>query len=315
MELVKDGKLLGRDGSSWAKILGFYAVYYTFLACLIYFTVTQYSESMIQPGGVAPKIVTRVDMPGAAAYPFTALGSSVDGDGSCMSLGTDVNKRKAFDYVKGMNMFLESYKENADVAQECLNESDVLSKTCQITNFVNMQDNKLLIENSIKAKEPIFTFAVNKIYNWKPINNQGQEGVEPFVKNSIQAKCFEVSVDGVAVKESQFKVELQEIEGQKYQNYLDPNFFPYLSNDKKSADQAVPYNKGFFVGQIKPDTPDAWNLGTDQNGNKEVFKYFQCRLYAQNIEIPELGAEATNTEGMGYVQFALNYEDDEDAKC
>jgi len=316
MELVKDGKLLGRTGASWAKILGFYAVYYTFLACLIYFSVTRYADNLQQPApGVLPKIVTRTDMPGATAYPFTLISAADDGDGSCMSLGTNVNSGKARVYATAMNKFLESYSENAAGAVDCTNLEDVKSKTCRVMNAAKLIADDTIIERSLEAKKPIFTFSVNKKINWTPITTKGQPDIDGFVKNSVQAKCFEVSVDGVAVEDSKFKVELSQIEGKTYDNYLSPNFFPYQANDKGSEESKIPYNKPIFVGQILPQSEDAWTLGKDQNGNDEIFKFFQCKLYADNIEIPNIGAETTNTEGMGYVQFALNYQNDESAKC
>merc|ERR1711997_250844 len=69
----KTGLVLGRDGRSWAKILAFYAVYYTFLGFLFYgFTITWYLGSNTTPVGGAPIVRnSRLDQPGAAVHPFT----------------------------------------------------------------------------------------------------------------------------------------------------------------------------------------------------------------------------------------------------
>merc|ERR1711981_1252739 len=73
-----NGNFLGRTLQSWAKILGFYAVYYSFLAVLFYaFTVTYYLESRVLstfPVGGKPAIANpRLDMPGAVVHPFKEL--------------------------------------------------------------------------------------------------------------------------------------------------------------------------------------------------------------------------------------------------
>merc|ERR1711953_982407 len=68
----KEGTVLGRDAKSWAKILSFYAVYYTFLGILFYgFTISYYMGTYTNPVGDKPSVKnSRLDQPGAAVHPF-----------------------------------------------------------------------------------------------------------------------------------------------------------------------------------------------------------------------------------------------------
>lgn len=316
MELVKDGKLLGRTGMSWAKILGFYAVYYTFLACLIYFTVTYYADNLPnQPGGVPPTIQSRTDQPGAAVYPFQVISDQVDGDGALV-LSTDINEEHSAEYIAGMDKFKAQYENNEDNSL-CVNKGDVLVQTCKVPNAKVLSTAGNSIENSIKEKKPIFTLTVNKVYDWEPITTEAAEFTandEKFFKNSIQAKCFECLADGTPVDDSKFNLSL------KGEKCIKPNYYPYKGHDKNPEDTRIPYNKPFLIGQIDAadgiDINDAWKLEKDQ-----VTKYFRCELFADNIERPLVGehfygapAETKSWSndltklGLGFVQFGLIYE-------
>lgn len=73
---AKEGTFLGRTASSWFKILGFYAIYYTFLGFLFYGSV-QFGMIRIQQtnvlgmdkGAGRPVTNTRTDQPGVDAWP------------------------------------------------------------------------------------------------------------------------------------------------------------------------------------------------------------------------------------------------------
>ena len=97
------GTFLGRTTASWAKIMGFYVFYYTFLAGLIYFSVTNYADKLVQPGTKnSPKIVTRVDMPGSSVEPFNTIDSAIDGDGMIKLSFKD-------DSAKGNKAYLDAF--------------------------------------------------------------------------------------------------------------------------------------------------------------------------------------------------------------
>jgi len=325
MQLVENGKFLGRTTQSWAKILGFYAVYYTFLACLIYFTVTQYSDSLVQPGkDVSSYINTRHDQPGAGVYPFNSFVK--DGDDSVIQLSTSEDKNKGknmnADYRTYTEEFLAKYTANSESAVVCENPEDVLTKTCKVANSLTLQQAVTNLEDLVKEQTPIFMFALNKNFKWEPINNNKKlaDNNVPFVKNSVEAECFEATNDGARVENSMFDVELL---GEKL---IRPNHFPYVANDKGKEGDAVPYNKPFLVGKIGLSSAaqaegksikQAWKLA-----DKQTHKIFRCEFSADNVEKPVTGekffkAPASTQSwsndltklGMGFTQFGFNYLD------
>merc|ERR1712110_24738 len=66
------GTFMGRDLASWGRILGFYFVYYSFLACLFYGTVMLYQgrlEERFPVAGTGSMLKSRIDQPGASVWP------------------------------------------------------------------------------------------------------------------------------------------------------------------------------------------------------------------------------------------------------
>jgi len=317
MEFYADGKVLGRNAASWARITGFYFIYYSLLGGLIYFTVNKYAENLDQPGGKTQKIITRLDQPGSAVYPFQAIASKFDVDGelhlSSKSMTSDANSQ----YIDRMTEFIESYTNNGGSAVNCHGNDKVLESTCRVPNAKFYAEQVNLV-NAIKNKEPIVTVTMNKNYNWIPHNVNGlPDYSQKFVKDSIQMKCFESGSDGRPVVDSKFKIELLGLEKAIY-----PSYFPYTANDKHAneADQ-IAYNKPFLIAQIKAaddvDINEAWKLETDQK-----MKYFRCEMIADNVQRPLVGDDfygATSAVkawsndleklGLGYVQFAFSYLD------
>ena len=67
----KEGTVLGRTASSWAKIGFFNLVYYTFLAFLAYGTVSWYQSTVEDEK--TPYIRTRTGQPGMAIEPADSV--------------------------------------------------------------------------------------------------------------------------------------------------------------------------------------------------------------------------------------------------
>lgn len=304
-QLYENGKLLGRDANSWIRILGFYAVYYSFLGFLIYFAVGQYASRMPAVGGSAPKIVTRTDMPGAGVWPFHSIDASNDKDGELHLSSKNENAEGNDLYRTHLTEFFESYAN--DEAVSCkLPENNPEKNTCKVPNasFLSEQD----INQSIKDKKPIVAVAVNKVFNWNPINRSNKLDNGQFVANSVQMRCFETGSDGSPVENSKFSVSVIGTE-----KAILPSYYPYTAQDKLAEGEAIQYNKPFLLAQINPLEDDAWVLNTDQK-----LKYFRCELLADNIQKPLVGADFyqasdavkswsndLNKLGIGFVQFAF----------
>jgi len=176
----ENGNFLGRDLKSWAKILGFYAVYYSFLGVLFYgFTVTYYLESRVlgsSPVGGKPAIANgRLDMPGAVVHPFTEL--MEDGAISRFTMSKSFIEQT---YCAKMDDYFQN--------KEALNKNSVdcsvkktSEGTCEVNVNITNAGNELDIGAkfglaSCKAltdkKRPMFTIDINKIIDWAP-NNAG----------------------------------------------------------------------------------------------------------------------------------------------
>merc|ERR1711934_516545 len=83
--------IMDRDGKSWAKILIFYAIYYTFLGLLFWATITLYKGTMIPEigNGNAPRITTRLGQPGLAVHPFTGMDPLYKGSSDMVNVQLD----------------------------------------------------------------------------------------------------------------------------------------------------------------------------------------------------------------------------------
>ena len=323
-----NGTFLGRTLNSWIKILLFYVVYYSFLACLIYYAVTLRASNLTnQPGdNVPPMIRTRTDSPGAAVYPFHSIESSIDGDG-VLDLTNDKHSKA---YVKAMNTFTEfmSNKDDTDKEVErnvgdCSNPAVKPEDfTCKVPNVGELE--KIDFQKSIDEKAPVFVVNLNKIYNWKPINygksydrsstTSAATGLS-FKKNSVELNCYQFKPKEGIVKDSEFEISLIG------ESSLQSHYFPYIGQDIKGGQKVqVAYNKPFFIGKITPKNgAESWKLVENEKGSgMEKHKTFRCELLADNIERPAIGDDFWNnpekqgwsndlakTLNLGYVEFGF----------
>jgi len=306
---------LGRDASSWLRIIGFYIVYYSFLAILILFFIQVYESYLPKPGGNSPKIVTRIDQPGASAMPFHGIESSIDGDNSVLEISTSGNDTNSKLYVTQMKEFLKKY--NNKHTDECIKPEDVTKKTCTVAN-AQLLTPKMVAEG-IQNHKPIFTISLNKVYDWTPLNrnldniDKYSEHME-FKKNSVYFRCYESELNGAEIAKSKFTVKYLGEKG------LKSTYFPYKANDKKTGNETVIYQKPFIIGQIVPlgkNPADAWKLESKQKN-----KFFRCVVDADNIESPKVGDDFTNHPEdrgwsndltklrIGYAQFGIKYIED-----
>jgi len=308
------GRFLGRTGASWAKILTFYAVYYTFLAGLIYFTVTIYADSLAaRPGQGKPKISTRTDQPGASVFPFQTIDASIDQDGE---LFLNDNKAAAA-YNKALSDLALQYDAANAGAQDC-RRTDITVNKCRVSNAKKLSDlgikgknektneDEYSFQNTIDSKKPLFAITLNKLIGWTPVNTKNLvPNGKNFVKNSVQFDCFEFDPKK-GRQEGNFNIDFLG------DDYLASEFFPYHAKDKletESSRQA--YNKPMVVAQISEARAGAWAEGSDK-------KLFRCHVLAENIDRPLLEEEiadesdrswSTDLTGLkiGYVQFGYSF--------
>lgn len=318
----QDGNFLGRTLKSWAKILGFYALYYSFLAVLFYgFTVTFYLESRVltnAPVGGKPAIANpRLDMPGAVVHPFKEL--MEDGDINRFVMTEDFIEHKYCAKVA------EFFKNKVDLNNK--NSVDCSSKDHNSTNGIcqvntAITNNGDVIENlgkdfdmsTCKAltnlKKPMFAIDVNKIIGWTP-NQVG-----------IHFNCYEYEKSSAEkLKEQTFKFKW--LSSSSIPSY----YYPFngvskeqqvllpIDNRGPKGDRVEtcdtpkcktnkPYNKPFVGGII---------TGNFAKGEEHLFR---CDIFSDKInrqfdgntpDVKALNADLRKL-GIGFVEFGYTFD-------
>lgn len=320
------GTLLGRSAGSWAKILGFYLIYYTFLAGLMYVFVTQYQAQLPVPGGVTSKITTRLDQPGTAAFPFATIPDAIDGADNSLTLDVGSKTKSAKAYKDKFLKFAESYQAAKTAGKDavCAESGDAKTKTCSVKNADLITADA--IDGWVSDRKPVVALAMNKVIDWKPINYKKSDDIDTsFEKNAVYVKCYEVSVAGKKIEDSKFQIDyLGDAKDQK----LMPEYFPYTGldkHDKLAKDtEYLQYNKPFVLVQIssKEGSTSAWDV-IPQDKSAVAPSYFNCYWQATNINTPapvlewdkpdnaEIKAWSMEMEKMslGITKFSIKYEE------
>jgi hypothetical protein len=137
----KEGTVLGRTASSWAKIGFFYLVYYTFLAFLAYGTVAWYQSTVEDEK--TPYIRTRTGQPGMAIEPA----DSVIADNNNNNFEFDSSNPESFKpYVDRSIEFLSKYSPS-----------------------IQDQFTEAKLKSAMEQKSVYYFLKVNKINGWTPI--------------------------------------------------------------------------------------------------------------------------------------------------
>jgi hypothetical protein len=313
----ENGHFLGRDFNSWAKILGFYALYYTFLGFLFYgFTITYYLDSRVlsaNPVGGKPAVLNpRLDMPGAVVHPFKEM---MEERGDINKFNVD--KKLANEYCTALDGFFQQKKElNLDSVDCSSSEHDTTTGTCTVSTAITLGKNEIELSKELdfsscstlmERKNPMFAIDINKIIGWAP-NKAG-----------IHFQCFEYdSKSGKKLQEQKFKFRWLS------KSSISSDFFPY---NGVSSDQLIllpkdnqdnlgeaaepcdtnecaknkPYNKPFVAGMIE--------------GEFVGEHFFRCDILSDKINAQFSGNseedKANNADlrklGLGFVEFGYQF--------
>lgn len=287
--------LLGRTPYRWFQLLSFYIIYYVFLACLFYFFIVKYKNSLPVPGNTKPYLQSRLDTPGMAVYPFNSIHG--DGDNSLMELSnTEIKK----EYIKEWNKFVSKYK-NLPNLVNCKG-ADVETKSCNVPNIETAI--KINITTELENQTPHVILGINKIYGWKPVTTTIKSfGTRPekFIRDSVYFGCYESDSSGIPIKDGKFKLEFVGAD-----DGIKKEHFPYLGMDKL-VENPVVYNKPFTILKISSD-------GGFGDGEMHTFR---CNAVADNIDYPAVGDGLNDdTSGwsrdldkltLGYFQFGFRF--------
>jgi len=314
----KTGLVLGRDGKSWAKILAFYAVYYTFLGFLFYgFTITWYLGSNTTPVGGRPIVKnSRLDQPGAAVHPFKERMEDGAVNKFVFGTGKDGTVTEAA-YCESLAAFYQAKETLNEGAEDCSAESSPKTATCKVNTAMKLTDldlggksmNYAICSKFMEAKQPMFAIDVNKIVNWTP----SSEG--------IGFQCYEYDTkSGVKLEEQDF-----EFVWTTTSNRIPAYYYPFAGvsseqlvklpidarsneRDSESCDTDLcsankPYNKPFVGGYVK--------AKEGKDFNKKEGNMFRCDVMNSKINRFEgLNKEAQadlRKLGIGFVEFGFKF--------
>jgi len=297
------GNFLGRDLKSWAKILGFYAVYYTFLAILFYgFTMTYYLDSRVltsNPVGGKPAVANpRLDMPGAVVHPFREM-QDARGDVNRIDM-----KKHSTEYCQKLEVYFQGKEALNAEAEDCSQEGITTeSSTCKV-EVENLMGVKCM--DLLKVNKPMFTIDINKIIGWSP-NNAG-----------IHFDCYEYN------KETGDKLETQEytVEWLENTSSIAHYYFPYngVSSEQliklPSGQQSIPNGEATEVcdtSKCEENKPfnKPFVAGTFNKPLNNAEHMFRCDILSDKITMQQYdnkeSSRTTNAElrglSLGFVEF------------
>jgi len=246
----ENGTLLGRTAGSWARILGFYAVYYSFLACLFYGFLAFYKSNLPPTDRDGPVIKSRLDQPGAGVWPHNDFRDDRD------NLEFNLKANEA-EYVEYSKAFAQNYVDSSTFT------NDNLPVVYNPGNVI--QD----IDFAAQAQkgEPVVFIALNKIIGWYPINRNSYPENLPansFVKDSVYFDCYNVKDNEIV---NDFKV----VPYEGTEIFIESKWF----NFNPAITSPASYKKPFVAMKVVS------NGGDLKDGQNHQFK---CRILADNIQ-------------------------------
>ena len=149
--------VLGRTASSWLSVTAFYALYYSLIAVISYYSILGYQNNMLifpNAKDAQPATFNRVSTPGVASFP------GVD------QINIDANRVSGFDYIDRVNARLNTWMDkNNEASKEKLTQLGDCSpiSTDTETECVNPP-----LKMSYQNGNPCIVYQINKVMNWKP---------------------------------------------------------------------------------------------------------------------------------------------------
>merc|ERR1712110_571702 len=286
-EMIYDPRtktLLGRNAGSWATILAFYAVYYSFLACLFYGFMAMYMSFLPSTDGSdddnwnGPVIRSRLDQPGAGVWPHNDFRN--DQDNTNFNIGTHCK-----DYIKFSQEFVRKYEDATTYS------NSNLKQIYEPANIIQQIDFSQRLEDG----EPVVFIALNNLIGWTPINSGNMPENTPvnsFVKDAVYFDCKNVKGNKIVDD-----FEVVPIEGTT--NYIESKWFSFNPEFVSPSGYKKP-----FVAMVIKSKGGVWD-----NGETHLFK---CAILADNIQGPPMD-DWFNEEhpqakvSVGSVKFGFSY--------
>jgi len=306
----EDGTVMGRNFSSWAKILSFYAIYYSGLFVLFYaFTIQYYSNSVPTVSeGNGPFVKTRTDQPGAHVYPFERTTRDSARWSQVTLSDKAAGKVTSYDqYEEYLTEYFGKKTSSNDGAVAC--ETAAADYNQDKKTWGNQKQCQLMepptddqVKAAMEQKQPFVALELNKIIGWQPKNRFNVPGNVPTGIKAMEKNQNAVYVTCVQYDSKHGKVAEKPTGTVKFWNKLtkkadldfgviQAGFFPFSGNTATSPDlKSCPagssgcgisvYNKPYVVAQVAP-IGDSWAQPKDSD-----FAEFRCEFWADNMDRP-----------------------------
>jgi len=306
------GTVMGRTGRSWAKILLFYTIYYSFLA-LIFFCSIWIMKAISKPGEASQGAPTlsRVEQPGMTVYPHQDNRDDKDGFEYPVCIGANFQEFKGTRYYKGLETFFNNYN-NANISQHVSPDFQYL-----------LNDKwKTVVEDLYEKNSTLAILSLNKVLNFKLLGRdrlptepcEGENVCEPafqhkaatakakFDGNSLYFNCIPLDDQGdFSLTDNDITIDLA--------NPSEPGRIaavdydqakPYDSTNKAPNHRLADYVKPFVAFKIQ--------LGSDTKDETKI--RFRCLPIAGNINNSYQSAETLKKfgkNGLGMLEFGYNF--------
>lgn len=244
---------LGRDAASWGKILGFYFIYYSFLAVLFYGTLAVYQSKLPVLDGNGPLIKSRLDQPGAGVWPHNDFRDDAD--------NRDFNLIKnAEDYIEHSEAFVAKYEDPVTYSKSNIQQIYEPGNLIQKIDFAK----------KIEEGKPVVFIALNKLIGWSPINSGKMPENTPansFIKDAVYFDCKNIR-DAEIIDD----FEVVPIEGTT--NYIESKWYTF----NPAISPPSGYKKPFVAMEVR-------SRGEANIKDGKVHE-FKCAILADNIQGP-----------------------------
>lgn len=307
------GTVMGRTGRSWAKILLFYAIYYSFLA-IIFFVSLETMKAISKPKslggrGFAPT-QTRLDQPGLTVYPHQENRDDKDG------LAYPICFNKTFEettYFKDLEKFL-----GADI----YNQKNIVGYTSPDVNKYTATEWKEIVKNSYENKTITVFLALNKVLNFElkgvsslkdatgpyPFQHERVLEKDQFEKNSAYFNCLNLNDKGEITTGSNATVTI-DLANPNVQQPGRISVNDYNKQNTKTTDVGESQNQ--FKNIAKPFVAFEIDFKDVKTGKNR----FVCLPIAGNInnsEQNEFTREKYSKNGLGRLEFGFDVQDGND---
>lgn len=200
-ETIKIGKWdTGRTAEGWAKIIGFYIIYYTLLAFLTWLIIVKMAAGRMPDTDVKnakPMYQSRFHSPGMKIWPAseTAAYDEKYADFKEFHESSEENKQGfghgVYTSLSSSHASVASYKEAWDRFLAQQSESNEAKVACDSSNTQGANDDACQIytdfdwitqscgENfGFDQGEPCFAISVNRVMNWEPVPLDSNSNIE-----------------------------------------------------------------------------------------------------------------------------------------